>query len=79
MSASAVLPNSAVTVALGHMMMASDIDYLKEILGGFGQRDRLATSADYQQVARGDEPLAPGERSAWCSDAPTKKCGPRSS
>jgi len=45
-----VLPNSAMTVALGQLMMASDIEYLGEILGGFGQRDRLASSADYQQV-----------------------------
>ena len=47
-----VLPNSAVTVALGHLMMASDIEYLSEILEGFGQRERLASSADYQQVRR---------------------------
>jgi hypothetical protein len=58
-----VLPNSAVTVALGHLMMASDIEYLGEILEGFGQRERLASSADYQQVVNMLNQLAPGERS----------------
>jgi hypothetical protein len=57
-----VLPNSAVTVALGQMMMASDINYLKEILGGFGQRDRLASGGDYQQVVSTLDLLAPGPR-----------------
>jgi hypothetical protein len=60
-----VLPNSAVTVALGHMMMASDINYLKEILGGFGQRDMLASSSDYQQVVAMVNRLAPGPRSVF--------------
>lgn len=60
----AVLPNSAVTVALGHLMMASDIEYLVEILQGFGQRDRLASSADYQQVVAVIDKKMPGERSA---------------
>jgi hypothetical protein len=58
-----VLPNSAVTVALGHLMMASDIDYLTEILEGFGQRDRLSSSADYQQVVGVLNQHMPGERS----------------
>jgi hypothetical protein len=60
-----VLPNSAVCVALGHLMMASDIDYLREILEGFAQRERLASSADYQQIAETMERVAPGERSGW--------------
>jgi hypothetical protein len=58
-----VLPNSAVTVALGHMMMASDINYLTEILGGFGQRDMLASAGDYQQVVATVKQLAPGPHS----------------
>jgi hypothetical protein len=58
-----VLPNSAVTVALGHLMMASDIEYLTEILEGFGQRDRLSSSADYQQVVSVLNQHMPGERS----------------
>jgi hypothetical protein len=58
-----VLPNSAMTVALGHLMMASDIEYLSEILGGFGQRDRLASSPDYQQVVEVLGKHATAERS----------------
>ena len=60
-----VLPNSAVTVALGHLMMASDIEYLTEFLEGFGQRERLASSADYQQVFETLIRLAPGESSGY--------------
>jgi hypothetical protein len=58
-----VLPNSAVTVALGHLMIVSDIEYLKQILAGFGQQERLASSLDYQQVVGVLNQLAPGERS----------------
>jgi hypothetical protein len=46
-------------------MMASDIDYLTEILGGFAQRDRLASSADYQQLTEALNKLAPGDRCGW--------------
>lgn len=60
-----VLPNSAVCVALGHLMMASDVDYLLEILSGFGQRERLASSGDYQHVVEIMGRLAPGEYSGW--------------
>jgi hypothetical protein len=56
-----VLPSSAVTVALGQLMMATDIDYLQVILEGFGQRERLASSLDYQQVMGVLQRLAPGE------------------
>ncbi len=60
-----VLPNSAVTVALGHMMMASDVNYLTGLLQGFGQQERLASTADYQQMLEVMNKLAPGERSGW--------------
>jgi hypothetical protein len=60
-----VLPNSAVCVALGHMLMASDIDYLLRVLGGFPENERLANSPDYQKVAKAMEYLSPGERSGW--------------
>jgi hypothetical protein len=59
-----VLPNSAVTVALGQLMMASDIDYLQEILAGFGQRERLASSLDYQQALESLNRVAPGAHCA---------------
>ena len=32
---------------------------------GFAQRERLASSADYQQMVEAMERLAPGERSGW--------------
>jgi hypothetical protein len=60
-----VLPNSAVCVALGHLMMASDVEYLKEILAGFGQRDRLASADDFQQVVATMAHVSPGEHSGW--------------
>jgi hypothetical protein len=60
-----VLPNSAVTVAFGHLFMASDINFLKEVLAGFGQRERLASAVDYQQVLEAVNQAAPGERSVW--------------
>lgn len=60
-----VLPNSAVTVALGHLMLASDINYLTAVLEGFGQNDRLASSADYRQLVDVLAKLAPGEQCAW--------------
>jgi hypothetical protein len=60
-----VLPNAAVTVALGHLIKASDIKYLTEILEGFGQRERLASSADYKQLEEVMNKVAPGERSAY--------------
>jgi hypothetical protein len=60
-----VIPNSAVTVALGHLMMASDTRYLLDVLQGFGQRERLASSADYAQMLAVMDKLAPGERSGW--------------
>ncbi len=60
-----VLPNSASCVALGHLILASDIDFLREVLAGYGQREMLSTSADYLQVAATLDRLAPGPRSMW--------------
>lgn len=60
-----VLPNSAVTVALGHVMMASDINYLTEVVEGFAQRERLASSTDYQQMQDVMNKLAPGDRCGY--------------
>jgi hypothetical protein len=60
-----VIPNSAVTVALGHLMLASDTQYLTDILEGFAQRERLASSGDYQQMLEIMNKLVPGERSGW--------------
>jgi hypothetical protein len=60
-----VLPNSAVCVALGQLMIASDIDFLKELLTGFAQHEMLSSSGDYQQVATRMEQLAPGDHSGF--------------
>jgi hypothetical protein len=60
-----VLPNSATCVALGHLLVTSDINYLRDVLAGFGQHERLASSLDYQQVAAVMNKLAPGDRSLW--------------
>lgn len=60
-----VLPSSAVTVALGHLMLASDADYLVSVLEGHALRERLASSGDYQQMFEIMNRLVPGERSAW--------------
>lgn len=60
-----VLPNSAVCVAYGQFMVASDVEYLKYLLGGFGQRELLTSSGDYQLVSARLDQLAPGARSGW--------------
>ncbi|HEY3391942.1 MAG TPA: hypothetical protein VGK58_04505, partial [Lacipirellulaceae bacterium] len=60
-----VLPNSAVCVALGHMMMASDVDYLKKLLEGMDENERLADTPEYRKVSENMEYLSPGERSGW--------------
>lgn len=60
-----VLPNSAVCVALGQLMMASDIDFLRELLAGFGQREMLVSSDDYKEVESLMARVAPGPRCGW--------------
>ncbi|HVA49549.1 MAG TPA: hypothetical protein VNH11_24495 [Pirellulales bacterium] len=44
------LANSAVTVAKGHLMVASHIDLLREVLAGVAKADRLVDDRDYQKV-----------------------------
>jgi hypothetical protein len=60
-----VMPNSAVCVAMGQMFMGSDIKYLEELLAGFGQRELLTSSVDYQQVEGLMNGMAPAERCGW--------------
>jgi hypothetical protein len=60
-----VLPNSAVCVALGQLMIASDIDFLRQILTGFAQHEMLASSGDYKQVSDLMAKLAPGDHSGF--------------
>jgi hypothetical protein len=45
-----VLPNSAVTVAHGHLLVATHIDFLIKILDKMDSRDQLSAAADYQIV-----------------------------
>ncbi len=60
-----LLPNSAVCVAHNHLMITSDVDYLKDILAGFPQHERLATSYDFKQVVEVMNKVDPGAYSAW--------------
>ena len=60
-------------------MMASDTDYLTDVLEGFGQRERLASSADYQQMLAVMNKLVPASAAAGRSAAAMKSSVPRSS
>jgi hypothetical protein len=44
------LPNSAVTVARGQLLVASHIDFLEKVLTDFESHETLATSVDYTRV-----------------------------
>jgi hypothetical protein len=60
-----VLPNSAVCVALGQMLIASDIQYLEELISEHTERDMLTSSGDYQLVAARMNQLVTGPRCGW--------------
>ena len=60
-----VLPNSAKCVAMGHLLLASDFEYLKEVLAGFALRERLGSCEDFQLVVETMGRVAPGEASGW--------------
>jgi len=45
-----LLPHAAVTVANGHLLVASHIDFLRKVLDTQGGRDSLAQSIDYRRV-----------------------------
>jgi hypothetical protein len=47
-----VLPNSAVTVAHGHLLVATHIDFLIKILDKIDSQERLTEATDYQLVQR---------------------------
>ncbi|MCH7725309.1 MAG: c-type cytochrome, partial [Planctomycetes bacterium] len=57
-----LLPNAAVTVAKGHILIASRIDLMKVVLGK--QRGALANAADYQRVTAALNDLGAGRDSA---------------
>ena len=41
-------------------MLASDTEYLTDVLEGFAQRERLASSGDYEQMLEIMNKLVPG-------------------
>jgi hypothetical protein len=46
------LPNRAITVARGHLFIASHYEFLVRILKGVEERDSLARSVEYQLVSK---------------------------
>jgi hypothetical protein len=58
-------PNSAVAVAHGQLLIASDITFLQDILGGkeAGKEKGLAVQLDYQRIAAATAKLAAGKDS----------------
>lgn len=59
-----LLPNSAVTVAHGHLMVASHIDFLVKVLDKHDQRDQLVSSTDRQIVKSDIDTLGEKEHCA---------------
>ena len=59
-----ILPNSAVTVAHGHLMVASHIDFLIKVLDQNDARNQLAGATDYQIVKQNIDKLGEKERCA---------------
>src|SRR5690606_13318696 len=55
------LPNSALAVAHGHLMSASHIDFMKEVLDRAAEEGPLASAGDYQRVMSELESLGAGE------------------
>lgn len=58
-----ILPNSAITVAHGHLMVASHVDFIDEMLRRPLGTDLLSGAADYQQVQDNLEKLGAAESS----------------
>ena len=54
-----LLPNAAVTVAYGHLLIASHYDFLIKVLKNPDPRETLARSLDYQVVTEAIKQLAP--------------------
>lgn len=55
-----LLPRSAVTVARGHLFIASHVDFLEKILAQRAE-DNLGTASDFQQVAKQMQSLGAGQ------------------
>lgn len=55
------LPNAAVTVAYDHLLVASHYDFLVQVLKQADERNSLARSVDYKQVADALKKIGAGE------------------
>ncbi len=55
------LPNAAVTVAYGHLLVASHYDFMVQILKQVDERSSLGRSVEYQQVAEALKKLGAGQ------------------
>lgn len=54
-----LLPHSAVTVAHGHLFIASHLDFLRRVIDASGGAEALAASADYKAVTAETRKLFP--------------------
>ena len=71
------LPNSAVTVAHGHLLVASHYDFLTKMLDDIAQREQLVDSNEYQLVKAEIDYLSPAARPVpRASRGPTRNIGP---
>jgi hypothetical protein len=59
-----LLPHSAVTVANGHLLIASHRDFLERVLSTSGGSEALASAADYAATAAELQRLLPGKAAA---------------
>ncbi|MBP89952.1 MAG: hypothetical protein CMJ64_25130 [Planctomycetaceae bacterium] len=57
------IPNSAVTVANGHLLIASHVDYIVEVLQAPAEADSLRNAADYGAMAKVLKKLGAGSDS----------------
>lgn len=56
-----MFPNATITVAYGHLMIASHYDFMTKVLGKRDARETLARAADYRVVNEGLQKVAPSQ------------------
>jgi hypothetical protein len=56
-----LMPNEALTVAHGHLLVASHLSFLKKVLGKIPERERLTSAVEYKLVAKATAKMA-GDR-----------------
>ncbi len=59
-----ILPNQALTVARGHLFIASHVDFLKKVLRQSDEKTSLARAVEYQVVQKALASLNPPDRTA---------------